>query len=260
MIHSFEIIEKLKTKVPNDSSFKDKKDILRRFSKAINFELSDLMSTAWDSTLDPLFLRLPYSTVYFEFSHTVDTLSVIYGCLCQEYSPKKDGTTNMHKPLYSLIAFSKKSDHWQIFTLKVIVGFSEDGQIEYEWEPFIDAFTVFDEDNSNNAYMVMFYFLKYLHILHVRTIELVDNKVSELITYKIKKSQQSLFTYKTLKINDSLVVNSESSYKIEDRNSPRVHLRKGHFRTSSSGRRYWVQPHSVGDSKKGMIVKDYKLD
>lgn len=41
--------------------------------------------------------------------------------------------------------------------------------------------------------------------------------------------------------------------------SPRQHLRRGHVRRLSDGRKVWVHQCLVGDPKKGTIVKDYRV-
>lgn len=39
--------------------------------------------------------------------------------------------------------------------------------------------------------------------------------------------------------------------------SPRLHDRRGHFRTLRSGRKVWVRNHKVGDASKGTVFHDY---
>lgn len=42
--------------------------------------------------------------------------------------------------------------------------------------------------------------------------------------------------------------------------SPRLHDRRGHWRTyKATGKRVWVKDCKVGDSSKGMVFKDYKI-
>jgi len=41
--------------------------------------------------------------------------------------------------------------------------------------------------------------------------------------------------------------------------SPRLHDRRGHWRTCKSGLRVWVRDCKVGDASKGVIFKDYKV-
>lgn len=41
--------------------------------------------------------------------------------------------------------------------------------------------------------------------------------------------------------------------------SPRLHDRRGHWRTCKSGRQVWVKACKVGDATKGVVFKDYRL-
>lgn len=41
--------------------------------------------------------------------------------------------------------------------------------------------------------------------------------------------------------------------------SPRLHDRRGHWRTYPSGKRGWVRDCKVGDATKGMVFKDYRI-
>lgn len=41
--------------------------------------------------------------------------------------------------------------------------------------------------------------------------------------------------------------------------SPRLHDRRGHWRTTASGKRVWVRACKVGDASKGVVFKDYKI-
>lgn len=41
--------------------------------------------------------------------------------------------------------------------------------------------------------------------------------------------------------------------------SPRLHDRRGHWRTYPSGKRGWVKNCKVGDASKGVVFKDYKV-
>ena len=41
--------------------------------------------------------------------------------------------------------------------------------------------------------------------------------------------------------------------------SPRLHDRRGHWRTTASGKRVWVKECKVGDASRGVVFKDYKI-
>lgn len=71
------------------------------------------------------------------------------------------------------------------------------------------------------------------------------------------RNQMPLFTYKTLVIG-------EAKPKVKTRKggthaSPRSHLRRGHYRTSKNGLRYWVSAAFVNGNTPGFVHKDYEL-
>lgn len=41
--------------------------------------------------------------------------------------------------------------------------------------------------------------------------------------------------------------------------SPRLHDRRGHWRSYKNGKRAWVKPCKVGDASRGAVFKDYKV-
>lgn len=53
---------------------------------------------------------------------------------------------------------------------------------------------------------------------------------------------------------------AESNFTGGTHVSPRQHIRRGHVRRLPHGRRVWVHQCLVGDPKKGMIVKDYRVN
>lgn len=66
-----------------------------------------------------------------------------------------------------------------------------------------------------------------------------------------------LFTYKVLAIGKK---KRKSRHLGGTHASPRSHLRRGHYRTSKNGKRYWVQPCMVKGETPGFVHKDYKVD
>jgi len=63
-----------------------------------------------------------------------------------------------------------------------------------------------------------------------------------------KQKKQPLFSYKTLQISNSNKINLKSTYEESDRNSPRLHLRRGHIRRYRTGKITWI--NSLSEIKK----------
>ncbi len=41
--------------------------------------------------------------------------------------------------------------------------------------------------------------------------------------------------------------------------SPRLHDRRGHWRTIKTGKQVWVKACKVGDASRGIVFKDYRM-
>jgi hypothetical protein len=65
-----------------------------------------------------------------------------------------------------------------------------------------------------------------------------------------------LFTYKVLTVGKK---KRKSRHLGGTHASPRSHLRRGHYRTSPKGVRYWVQPCMVKGETDGFVHKDYRV-
>lgn len=97
---------------------------------------------------------------------------------------------------------------------------------------------------------------KAMAILASPGVERVETKPSRLAIMQARKSGVPVFSTWTLHLKPEKPAKGEPLGGTHA--SPRVHLRRGHFRTCKSGVRVWVQPCVVG-SKHGMIHKDYRL-
>jgi len=75
---------------------------------------------------------------------------------------------------------------------------------------------------------------------------------------RIKNGKLPLFEYRTLTIRHRNP--TTGGVELEgDRNSPRLHLRRGHIRRHPTAGNIWVRNCVVGDQSIGVIKKDYKV-
>lgn len=74
---------------------------------------------------------------------------------------------------------------------------------------------------------------------------------------RLKRGEIPLFAYKVLTIGKK---KRKSQHLGGTHASPRSHLRRGHYRTSSKGVRYWVQPCMVKGETDGFVHKDYRVE
>lgn len=124
--------------------------------------------------------------------------------------------------------------------------------------PYHAARVPFDPDHSSYLPFIRYYtaVCQIMANYHVETEEIVpDGKENR--SRRIR-GKAPLFTYKTLIIG-------EPKAKITSRKgggthaSPRSHLRRGHYRTSKNGLRYWVSASFVNGGTPGFVHKDYEL-
>jgi hypothetical protein len=74
------------------------------------------------------------------------------------------------------------------------------------------------------------------------------------------KGKLPLFSYKILEIvAPRTTAESSSEATGSNRQSPRIHLRRGHIRRLATGSRIWVNACVVGQKKQGIVVKDYRV-
>lgn len=108
--------------------------------------------------------------------------------------------------------------------------------------------------------------LRILSIINCKNIELVTNTPSKKLNKKrIKKKKLPLCSYYTLAIKPVGKKSNEQASQGLWNN--RVHICRGHFKTYTKEKplfgttvgRFWWQPSVRGNSKEGMIVKDYKI-
>ncbi len=97
-----------------------------------------------------------------------------------------------------------------------------------------------------------------IEVFSCSNIVTIEHKPPKLINEKRKKKgKPPFFSYRTLHISGETSSN-EPSVK-GTHTSPRLHLRRGHIRQLSDGRRVWVTSCLVGDKSKGFAAHDYKV-
>lgn len=99
---------------------------------------------------------------------------------------------------------------------------------------------------------------KFLDLLAEPSAKLVPshNVTTSCARKRESKGKAPLIEYKTLVI-DKKVIDSQS--RGGHHASPRLHLRRGHFRQLKIGGVVWVRPAIVGEKNRGMVVKDYRV-
>jgi hypothetical protein len=104
--------------------------------------------------------------------------------------------------------------------------------------------------------------LYYLQLLNCSNISYKVIKEPKALNKKRgKKNKPPIFEYKTLNLDtgEKIININDNNEAAEKRNSPRLHLRRGHFRHLQNGKVIFISPMVVGNKTNGMIVKEYAL-
>jgi hypothetical protein len=150
--------------------------------------------------------------------------------------------------------------------------FLENGKLEIsEVEPFIPSLmnTItdyypkehFEYYVTNDLYDETVAIIKFIQALSCSNVEeeiITPSKVRNKLS-KSKKYKQYNFNYKVLKLNSE---HRKKYTKIQEnqnqkRKSPKFHIRRGHVRKLPTGGLTWIPWMTVGDTKNGMLFKDY---
>lgn len=92
------------------------------------------------------------------------------------------------------------------------------------------------------------------------SVKYVDKHTNEKINKKREnKGKMPLFSFKEVVIDMSDNTEKPISISIGTHASPRVHLRRGHYRRLKSGTATWVKHCVVGDKNSGIVHKDYSV-
>lgn len=196
-------------------------------------------------------LRLPFEciSVEYQFEDAKDCV-LILARQSQEVPESK---------IILFCAFSKDGK-WRITDGEVEISpeFGDYG-VEVIFTPFSDEITPSDEDkhfaNNYMAYPV----LEMLEALSCTNVEITTGQKENkpLNDRRIKSGKLPLLETKILTIKPHHSKGTGTATG-GTHSSPRQHLRRGHIRRIESGN-IWVNSCIVGDSKKGIIKKSYKV-
>ena len=90
------------------------------------------------------------------------------------------------------------------------------------------------------------------------TIDTIQTENKKVNIRRVEKGKLPLYETKVLSL-EVPQTHEKTGIGIQDRRSPRQHLRRGHVRILQSGSRIWINSCVVGDKKKGRIDKEYRV-
>ena len=163
--------------------------------------------------------------------------------------------------------------HFWTIPYKHCGKFSEEGEPQLSMAPygtlskeiheelFKDSNMSVEEYNASHATaaaVFMQIYAGFCAAIHGHEVTFTDVEPNEA-TNKMRRARgkMPLFSYKTLTIGKP---KRKSRHLGGTHASPRSHLRRGHYRTSSKGVRYWVQPCMVKGETDGFVHKDYIVE
>jgi len=219
---------------------------------------------------DPQYLRLPYDMIWVDYWVDKKSTKLKHG---QVYVSKRailvirENKNN----LVSVIIFNKLSNEigWLpgMFSYRISIG-----KIFDDYGGNIKAYPM--QKNIPEEYVkedaldltTLDFFLRLLNCKNIISERI--SAPSKLNKKRARKNSLPLFDYHTLtiKINNQ----SKSSYKTNGIpiNHNRIHFCRGHFKEYTEENKlfgkitglFWWQPFVRGDNKKGIVLKDYKVN
>ena len=223
--------------------------LLERSQKFNIGEYNSLPNISSDNILDLLPIRLPYKITYIEGIACDNRGKFKASILCDELSETIE-----------IFEFFREGKQWLILPVWYVVN----KKMEEKTRIFKinDGVSVKEKEipilhrRGNSCAGFLFQFLS---ILNCNNIITKKNNVSEKINQKrITKNKHPFFSYYTLHVKPKLRYGKNNGKK-NDRNSPRIHLRRGHIRRLPTSKTTWVQACIVGNQKNGIIMKDYVI-
>ncbi len=150
------------------------------------------------------------------------------------------------------------------FYYSPVIGFIDYRSQRLRGEPFLHAKK---KERPEELEALSFHYCalaSFLAIINSENVASIDNLPSGKIpVIDGKQIDKRLCVYKTLHIKPQYVNSKKQTNSIDQSNAnkygPRVHLRRGHLRRLP-GKVVWVQPAVVGNSEKGIIQKDYRVE
>lgn len=239
---------------------------LTALKSAICFEMPH-----WDSLGEvgaiPELVRIPYEVTWLEGSAKFgrggdETWGFLctnddrmedhgYGCLVQAFiwfeADANNGVAAWRPTV--VFAISCKSREWSSEGIKQPQLNTDRGRTSYEES---------DPEMFRNICDYSASFVStFLSLLNCKNVERELHEPSpDSKKRRAKQGKPPLFSYWTLDLSERRAANAGFG---GTHSSPRLHLRRGHFRRYAPEKTCWVNPHTVGNKELGMVHKDYSM-
>jgi len=181
-------------------------------------------------------------------------------------------TSDTEADLYVSSKITNPEAEGAVFTAKVpllIKLVYSEGKVGFNFNPEIQILALWKDRTVEELENLQEHFASSLKrvvaiIEHINqpNIEYVDHVISEKLNKKRKKKGKlPLYSYKTLKINNSKKFVKLGGSSGIARAEYRAHSRRGNWHTSkTTGKRWWVRSCRVGDKALGVVEKEYIVE
>lgn len=224
----------------------------------------DRVDDVWDESYSP---RLPFRRMYFEMDSATITMHVTcaHAGDFEAWSMQGEGITtetivcvpvfysrNHNRFWFARSAIAIFADSWTHDTLRSDDDFGDEAASSKE-----------EKKTRETVYIATEAFL---HVLNKPRTLFESHAPPEKIQRKrIRTGKTPRFEHKTLVLNYKPPSGDRTGKQTDgERRSPRLHLRRGHWRrfrddTGNVVARTWIDPMWVGDIEHGVVSKDYKI-
>lgn len=227
-----------------------KQGILDDVKSAICFYMPKMQEIAFFEQ-EPQLFRLPYEVCWFEGEFDA----------APSNNPTRKGTIK--------VAFLAKTNSSNGFYFELFVkifpelrdqGWIRWGHVSYDssnWE--LNPVDGTPPDTEKLMGFCVGYLAVFLTVLNCANVRRIKHDPPEALQKaRSRRGRLPLFSFWTLDI--SLARDEQAKALGGSHASPRLHLRRGHSREHHSGKWCWVNPHTVGNKKLGIVHKDYNVN
>lgn len=198
-------------------------------------------------------IKLPYRAITLEYIDTGLNPPVKTLVLCEQIDDNHITIYNMHN--------FKEIGEWRIIPYCLVVNTQNESYLLKECSNMdLSILSQEAKDGITNQLVVSYYSLLCLIVaLNCSNVEQSDCLAPVKLNKKrLASGKLPLFDYKILTLKASQSKSTNNKHGTGNHASPRQHLRRGHIRRLKD-RQIWINDCMVGDSKKGIIKKDYNV-
>lgn len=200
-------------------------------------------------------LHLPFPVVVVEFACKVLRSALAAPSNVVMLALLREVDNQIHVTFF----FDLGKEHWTVSGGAVVYATSNQGVM---FRPVSHTGAKLSEPTMEDVAEYLRNVMDVLGALACSNVALVDHAPPDALNRKRSKAGKvPLFTYKTLHIvtDRDRTKRTARENDAEARQSPRLHLRRGHIRRLDESRMVWVQPAMVGDADRGKVVNAYAV-